>query len=77
MKKPKGTKVLVRYPEDEKNWYEGTVKSLLSIQFTCEYEVDGKREHRFYFYNDFKTTWKEKQDVGVKSRTRDRRKNNR
>jgi len=56
--KPKGKTVMVRYPEDDTTWYEATVDTLLSIQFTANYEVDGKQRHGFFFYKDYKLTWK-------------------
>tara|TARA_R100001377_G_scaffold19866_1_gene10404 strand:- start:42 stop:221 length:180 start_codon:yes stop_codon:yes gene_type:complete len=58
MKKPKGKTVMVRYPEDDTTWYEATVDTLLSIQFTANYEVAGKQRHGFFFYKDYKLTWK-------------------
>ena len=56
MKKPKGKTVMVRYPEDDTTWHKAKVGTLLSIQFTADYEVDGKETHGFFFYKDYKLT---------------------
>ena len=58
MKKPKGKTVMVRYPEDDTTWHKATVGTLLSIQFTADYKVDGKERHEFFFYKDYKLTWR-------------------
>mgnify|MGYP001183946784 FL=1 len=58
MQKPKGKTVMVRYPEDDTTWHKATVGTLLSIQFTADYEIDGKEIHGFFFYKDYKLTWR-------------------
>ena len=60
MQKPKGKKVLVKYGYDNKTWYSAEVKSLLSVQFTADVDVNGEKNiHMFYMYRDFNYTWKE------------------
>ena len=49
---------MVRYPEDDTTWHKATVGTLLSIQFTADYKVDGKERHEFFFYKDYKLTWR-------------------
>ena len=58
MKKPRSDIVLVTYGNDYKNWYPAKIKSKLSKQFTCEFLIQNKLKHGFYFYKDNNVTWK-------------------
>ena len=58
MKKPESNKVLVAYGDDYENWYPAKILDKLSTQFTCEFLVEDKLKHGFYFYKDNNVTWK-------------------
>lgn len=58
-KPTKGQKILATYGYNDKTWYPAEVRSLLSIQFTADVDVDGEKKHLFYMYRDFNLTWKE------------------
>tara|TARA_Y100001951_G_scaffold103506_1_gene112488 strand:+ start:987 stop:1472 length:486 start_codon:yes stop_codon:yes gene_type:complete len=60
MRAPKTDKVLVTCHKDL--WHEATVKSLLSVQFTAEYQEEGKVKRVFHMYNNRNITWREPEE---------------
>tara|TARA_Y100001951_G_C11206125_1_gene220120 strand:- start:300 stop:509 length:210 start_codon:yes stop_codon:yes gene_type:complete len=58
MKKPESDNVLVTYDDYDKTWYPAKILDRLSTQFTCEFLIQNKLKHGFYFYKDNNVTWK-------------------